>query len=52
MLTEKTDATPAPSVHHNPKPGSLDDLVCYFEGEWVPMRDAKVSVMCWIPLGM
>jgi branched-chain amino acid aminotransferase len=45
MLTEKTDATPAPSVHHNPKPGSLDDLVCYFEGDWVPMRDAKVSVM-------
>jgi branched-chain amino acid aminotransferase len=45
MLTEKTDATPAPNVHHNPKPGSLDDLVCYFEGDWVPMRDAKVSVM-------
>jgi branched-chain amino acid aminotransferase len=45
MLTEKTDATPAPSVHHNPKPGSLDDLVCYFEGDWVPMRDAKVSIM-------
>ena len=45
MLTEKTDATPAPHVHHNPKPGSLDDLVCYFEGDWVPMRDAKVSVM-------
>ena len=45
MLTEKTDATPAPSVHHNPQPGSLDDLVCYFEGDWVPMRDAKVSVM-------
>jgi branched-chain amino acid aminotransferase len=45
MLTEKTDATPAPSAHHNPKPGALDDLVCYFEGDWVPMRDAKVSVM-------
>jgi branched-chain amino acid aminotransferase len=45
MLTEKTDATPAPHVHHNPTPGSLDDLVCYFEGDWVPMRDAKVSVM-------
>ena len=26
-------------------PGSLDDLVCYFEGEWVAMRDAKVSIM-------
>ena len=45
MLTEKSDATPAPTVHHAPKPGSLDDLICYFEGNWVPMREAKVSVM-------
>jgi branched-chain amino acid aminotransferase len=44
MLTEKSEAT-VPHVHHNPQPGSLDDLICYFEGEWVPMRDAKVSVM-------
>jgi branched-chain amino acid aminotransferase len=45
MLTEKTDATPAPGPHHAPTPGSLDDLTCYFEGEWIPMRDAKVSIM-------
>jgi branched-chain amino acid aminotransferase len=51
MLTEKPDAaatsaaSAAPAVHHAPKPGSLDDLVCYFEGDWVPMRDAKVSIM-------
>jgi branched-chain amino acid aminotransferase len=45
MLTEKSDATGAQSAHHAPKPGSLDELICYFEGEWVPMRDAKVSVM-------
>jgi branched-chain amino acid aminotransferase len=45
MLTEKSDATPAPTVHHAPTPGSLDDLICYFEGNWVPMREAKVSVM-------
>ena len=45
MLTEKTDAAPAPGTHHAPAPGSLDDLVCYFEGEWVAMRDAKVSIM-------
>jgi len=45
MLTEKSDAAPAPTVHHAPKPGSLDDLICYFEGAWVPMREAKVSVM-------
>ena len=45
MLTEKSDAAPAPTVHHAPKPGSLDDLICYFEGAWVPMREAKVSIM-------
>ena len=45
MLTEKSDATPAPTTHHAPKAGSLDDLICYFEGAWVPMREAKVSIM-------
>ncbi len=45
MLTEKSDATFAPAVHHAPTPGSLDDLICYFEGDWVAMRDAKVSIM-------
>jgi branched-chain amino acid aminotransferase len=43
MLTEKSDAASAP--HHAPTPGSLDDLICYFEGDWVAMRDAKVSIM-------
>lgn len=43
MLTEKSDAEPA--THHAPTPGSLDDLICYFEGDWVAMRDAKVSIM-------
>jgi len=33
------------SVPHAPTPASLDDLICYFEGDWVAMRDAKVSVM-------
>jgi branched-chain amino acid aminotransferase len=45
MLTEKPDAAPAPATHHAPAPGSLDELVCYFEGDWVAMRDAKVSIM-------
>ena len=31
--------------HHAPTPGALDDLICYFEGHFVPMRDAKVSIM-------
>jgi branched-chain amino acid aminotransferase len=43
MLTEKSDAEP--TTHHAPTPGSLDDLICYFEGDWVAMRDAKVSIM-------
>jgi branched-chain amino acid aminotransferase len=45
MLTEKVAETPSPSPHHAPAPGSLDELICYFEGAWVPMRDAKVSIM-------
>ena len=45
MLTEKVADTPAPAPHHAPAAGSLDDLICYFEGAWIPMRDAKVSVM-------
>ena len=40
-----TTETPAPSTHHAPKPSDLDELICYFEGEFVPMRDAKVSIM-------
>jgi branched-chain amino acid aminotransferase len=44
MLTHKAEtATPAP--HPAPTAGSLDDLICYFEGAWVPMRDANVSIM-------
>jgi len=45
MLTKKPDAPTTPAVHHAPKPGSLEDLICYFEGAWVPMREAKVSIM-------
>jgi len=45
MLTEKVIETPSPSPHHAPAAASLDELICYFEGAWVPMRDAKVSIM-------
>jgi branched-chain amino acid aminotransferase len=45
MLTEKVADTPSPSPHHAPAAGALDELICYFEGAWVPMRDAKVSIM-------
>ena len=45
MLTEKPSGTASPTPHHAPKPGDLDELICYFEGGWVPMRDAKVNIM-------
>ena len=45
MTTDTTAGASAPSTHHAPKPGSLDELICYFEGEFVPMKDAKVSIM-------
>jgi len=45
MITQKSAETPAPTSHHRPRPGDLDDFICYFEGTWVPMRDAKVSIM-------
>ena len=49
MTTETTAgtkaATTAPAAHHAPTPGSLDDLICYFEGDFVAMRDAKVNIM-------
>jgi len=45
MLKEKVADTPAATPHHAPAAGSLDELICYFEGAWVPMRDAKVNIM-------
>jgi branched-chain amino acid aminotransferase len=40
MLTEQTSASTA-----TPQPRQVDDLIAYFEGDWVAMRDAKVSIM-------
>ena len=44
MLTQKAPAQPeaAPAAGSAP---ALDDLICYFEGRFIPMRDAKVSIM-------
>ena len=38
MLTEKAPAVAKAAPE-------LDDLICYFEGKFVPQRDAKVSIM-------
>jgi len=56
MLTQKTSQAPAtkpaPAAAEAdvapaaPSPAAeLDDLTCYFEGDFVAMRDAKVSIM-------
>jgi branched-chain amino acid aminotransferase len=38
-------AEPTPAATAAAATRNLDDLTCYFEGEFVPMRDAKVSIM-------
>jgi branched-chain amino acid aminotransferase len=44
MLTEPP-AT-APEAEHGLRPTrDLDSLICYFEGEFVPLREARVSIM-------
>jgi branched-chain amino acid aminotransferase len=45
MLTEKPkdEAATKPAAHHAAPP--TDELVAYFEGEYVALRDANVSIM-------
>jgi branched-chain amino acid aminotransferase len=45
MTTDTQADAPATSAHHAPTPGSLDDLTCYFEGQFVQLKDAKISIM-------
>src|SRR3954466_705288 len=53
MLTQKTSpakagtgaGTPATATHAAAGPRSLEDVIAHFAGEFVPMRDAKVSIM-------
>ena len=40
MLTQQPSASAAPAEAR-----SIDDMIAYFEGDWVPLRDAKVSIM-------
>ncbi|MDP9482729.1 MAG: branched-chain amino acid transaminase [Chloroflexota bacterium] len=46
MLTEKkpTDR-PVPAPSDAKAPVEIDDLTCYFEGAFVPLRDARVNIM-------
>jgi branched-chain amino acid aminotransferase len=43
VLTRQPSDHPAAAPAAAPR--QLDDLICYFEGDWVPMRDARVSIM-------
>jgi branched-chain amino acid aminotransferase len=50
MLTHKSSSAPAgtpPATdpHAAAAPKSLEDVIAYFEGSWVPLKDAKVSIM-------
>ena len=45
MLTQKAPGHSQTAPAGQAAAPSLDDLICYFEGEFVPLRDAKVSVM-------
>jgi branched-chain amino acid aminotransferase len=40
MLTRQPTAATGPTQAR-----SIDDLIAYFEGDWVPLRDAKVNIM-------
>jgi branched-chain amino acid aminotransferase len=43
MLTRQSSASETPSAA--PQSRSLDDTIAYFEGDYVALRDAKVSIM-------
>ncbi len=46
MLTQKSSDAPTDAAAAAAAPArAVEDLVTYFEGGWVPMRDAKVSIM-------
>ena len=46
MLTDKKSSDrSAPDAVPASAPVAIDDLTCYFEGGFVPMRDARVSIM-------
>lgn len=44
MLTQPSSASAAPEAAPA-QPRQLEDLIAYFEGAYVPLRDAKVSIM-------
>jgi branched-chain amino acid aminotransferase len=45
MLTEKPKDAPAKAAAPAPAATPVDELFAYFEGEYVPLKDAKVNIM-------
>jgi branched-chain amino acid aminotransferase len=45
MITEKSDTTGATAPAAPAPARSLDDLIAYLDGKYVPLRDANVSIM-------
>jgi branched-chain amino acid aminotransferase len=44
MLTQQPSASAAPDTTPS-QARPIEDLIAYFEGAWVPLRDARVSIM-------
>jgi len=47
MLTQKAPLTESQSDPHAARPGTRpkDDTVCWFDGQWTPLSEARVSIM-------
>jgi branched-chain amino acid aminotransferase len=47
MLTQKPPGTDTQTSQSAKRPGARpqDDTVCWFDGQWTPLKDAKVSIM-------
>ena len=47
MLTQKAAPTESQSDPHATRPGARpkDDTVCWFDGQWTPLSEARVSIM-------
>ena len=45
MLTKKPQDVPATSPAPAPTPTPIDELITYFEGQYVPLGDARVNIM-------
>jgi branched-chain amino acid aminotransferase len=45
MLTEQPEGAEGAHPATSGSPVRVDNLTCYFEGQYVPMRDAKIGIM-------